>query len=180
MLYFKQYFSIFSIVIFSFIACSSSNSNSDDSDDTNGTIMLSGDDTSIFGTSLTVAKAVEGAYTTGTSKSVTLVHKSIDIDSNGEITPTAASFNEGFIIVVAQFEAEDNAAAEKTISMIILKNGEEFRYVCTSDFGGGSDDYDCGDDFLVNQTTNEIIFSNTTVQNTESKTILTLNGTIAW
>jgi hypothetical protein len=180
MLNFKHYFSILSIVLFSFIACSSSSNGSDGSNDANGTITLSGEDTSIFGTSLTVAKAVEGAYTTGTSKSVTLVHKNIDIDSYGEITPTAASFNEGFIIVVSQFESEDNAAVEKTISMIILNNGEEYRYVCTSDFGGGSDVYDCGEDFLVNQTINEIIFSNTTVQNTESNTILTLNGTVSY
>ncbi|WP_405297042.1 hypothetical protein [Algibacter sp. Ld11] len=180
MIYSKHYLSIITILGFIFMSCSSESKDSDDNSTGNGNITLSGEETSIFGSTLQVAKTQEGAYNTGTSKSITLLHKSIDIDEDGDITPSTASFTESFIIVVAQFTDEDYAAAEKTISMIIIKNGKEYRYTCTSKFGGGSDDFDCGENFDVNQTENEVIFKNTTVINADTNKTLTLNGTVSY
>ncbi|XMO86447.1 hypothetical protein AAFN75_16800 [Algibacter sp. AS12] len=166
------------LVSLTFMGCSSDADG--DSGNAKGTITLSGEETAIFGTSLTVGNIAEGAYQTGTSKSVTLTHKSIEIDEDGEINPTTASFTNSFIIVTAQFDDENNAAATKAISMVIVKNGEEYRFVCASDYNGGSDELDCGTGFNVDQDNNEVIFDDTTVENTETGKILTMNGTVTW
>ncbi|MEP3837640.1 MAG: hypothetical protein ABJM36_08330 [Algibacter sp.] len=171
------------LILFAFaslflLGCSSESDG--DSGNAKGIIALSGDETDLFGTSLTVSNILEGAYQTGTSKSVTLTHKSIEIDQDGEITPTTASLANSFIIVTAQFDDEDNASATKSISMIIIKNGEEYRFVCVSDYNGGADEVDCGTGFEVDQKNNKVIFKNTTVKNTVTDKILTMNGAVSW
>tara|TARA_R110002050_G_scaffold275455_1_gene420223 strand:+ start:29881 stop:30405 length:525 start_codon:yes stop_codon:yes gene_type:complete len=170
----KNYFFILSLTSMLFLNCSKSDDNSNTA--AKGTITLSGEETSIFGTSLVVANILEGAYQTGTEASVTLLHKNINIDTDGEIAPTPTSLTESFIIVTAQFDSDDSADVEKAISMIIIKNSEEYRFTCTST---ASND-DCGDGFQVNQADRQVIFNNTTVVNTESEKILTMNGTITW
>ncbi|SFD04635.1 hypothetical protein SAMN04487987_103161 [Algibacter pectinivorans] len=165
------------VVSLSLMGCSSDSDG--DSGNAKGSITLSGEETSVVGTSLTVGNILEGAYQTGTTKSVTLTHKSIDIE-DGEINPTTASLVNSFIIVTAQFDDEDNAAATKAISMIIIKNGEEYRFVCASDYNGGSDELDCGSGFNVDQENNQVTFDDTTVENTETGKVLTLNGVVTW
>ncbi|MDD7888113.1 hypothetical protein [Flavivirga sp. 57AJ16] len=159
-------------------ACSKDNDNNPENNAVSGTIQLSGTDTDLLGTSLKVGNIdVDGLDTTGTIKSVTLLDENTTIE-DGELMPT--NFSNAFVIVAAQFDVEDNADVEKAISMIILKNGEEYRYVCTSPSDNSSEDTDCGSGFSVDKTKKQVVFKNTTVINVDSETILTMNGTITW
>lgn len=160
------------------MGCSSSDdgSESDDGSTVLGTIQLSGDDTVVVGTSLTVANIdPDGLSTTGTSSSVVLLDENTTVE-NGELVPT--NFMNAFVIVAAQFSADDNAAVNKTISMTIVSNGEEFRYVCSTPPTSAADDTDCGTGFSVDKVVKQIVFDDTTVVNVDSGTILTMNGTI--
>lgn len=160
------------------MGCSSSDDNSDSADDNTvfGTIQLSGDDTAVLGNSLTVANIdPNGLTTTGTSSAVVLLDENTTVE-NGELVPT--NFMNAFVIVVAQFSTDDNAAVEKTISMTIVKNGEEFRYVCSTPPTSAADDTNCGTDFSVDKVAKQIVFDDTTVINVDSGTILTMDGTI--
>lgn len=159
------------------MGCSGSDDNSDSDDYTVlGTIQLSGVDTAIVGSSLAVVNIdPNGLSTTGTSSAVVLLDKNTTVQ-NGELMPT--NFMNAFVIVAAQFSIEDNAAVEKTISMTILKNGEEFSYVCSTPPTSAADDTDCGAGFSVDKVVKRIVFDDTTVVNVDSGEILTMNGTI--
>ena len=166
------------VIVLLAMACSGSDDNSDSADDNtvNGTIQLSGDDTTEVGSSLTVANIdPNGLSTTGTSSAVVLLDENTTVE-NGELVPT--NFMNAFVIVAAQFSADDNAAVEKTISMTIVKNGEEFRYVCSTPPTSAADDTDCGSGFSVDKVIKQVVFDDTTVVNVDSGTILTMNGTI--
>jgi hypothetical protein len=176
----KLTISLLKIITFSLlvISCSGNDDNSDSPDDNTvfGTIQLSGDDTAAVGNSLTVANIdPNGLSTTGTSSAVVLLDENTTVE-NGELVPT--NFMNAFVIVAAQFSADDNAAVEKTISMTIVKNGEEFRYVCSTPPTSAADDTDCGSGFSVDKVIKQIVFDDTTVINVDSGTILTMNGTI--
>ena len=163
-------------MMLSIVSCSSSDNDSD-SNNVSGTIQLSGSDTSFLGNSLQVGNIdVDGLDTTGTSKSVTLLDKNTTIE-DGELVPT--DFSNAFVIVVTQFTEEDNTDVEKGISMAILKNGEDNKYACLTPVAN-SNFTACGAGFNMNKSKKEIVFDNTTVINTESGTILTMNGTITW
>ncbi|MEM5566832.1 hypothetical protein WNY78_17050 [Psychroserpens sp. AS72] len=141
-----------------------------------GTIQLSGPDTSSLGSSLTVGNIdPDGLSSTGTSSSVVLLDENTTI-VNGELIPT--DFLNGFVIVAAQFTVGDNAEVNKAISMTILKNGEEFSYVCTTPATSAADNTDCGTGFSVDKVAKQIVFDDTTVINVDTETILTMNGTI--
>lgn len=157
------------------VGCSSG----DDSSDTNsvfGTIQLSGSDTSEVGTSLVVGNIDEDALdTTGTTSSVVLSDENTTFN-NGE--PSIGDFLNAFVIVAAEFTVNDNADVQKAISMTILKNGEEFSYVCSTPPTTSADNTDCGSSFSVDKTAKQVVFSNTTVINVDSGAILTMNGAI--
>ncbi len=160
------------------MGCSDSDDNSESDDDNTvlGTIQLSGEDTAWVGTSLSVGNIDPDALnTTGTSSSVVLLDENT-IVQNGELIPT--DFMNAFVIVVAQFSADDNATVNKTISMTIVTNGEEFRYVCSTPPTSAADDTDCGTGFSVDKVAKQIVFDDTTVINVDSEAILTMNGII--
>jgi len=173
----KTKLNIFKIALITLliISCSSS----DDSNSDNqiyGTLQLSGPDTASVGNSLVVGNVGANALsTTGTSSSVILADENTTID-NGVPNPT--DFSNAFIIVAAQFDDDDNAAVDKTISMTILKNSEEFDYVCSTPVISAVDNTDCGTGFSVDKIAKEVIFNDTAVINTDSGAILTINGTI--
>ena len=161
--------------LISMLSCSSdSNDSSDESDNASGTITLSGDETSFLGTSLKVGKIIEGAEQTGTSLSITLLHENIELE-DGEIV-FSESLSDTFVIVVAEFSAA--SVATKTVSMSIVVNGEDYQFACTTPKVG--DFTECGSGFVVDQSGNKVVFSNTTVINVDSDKILTLNGVITW
>ncbi|MCK0157560.1 hypothetical protein MWU65_10245 [Cellulophaga sp. F20128] len=171
--YLKHLFILFSII--TSISCSSDNNDSDNTSRAKGTITLSGEETSAVGTSLKVENIVVGSAQTGTAKSVTLLHKNIKVE-NGELNFTDP--DNTFIIVTAQFENTDNSDAARTISMAINVNGEEYKFACSTPEVGTF--VNCGDNFNVNQSGKIITFNNTTVINTKSGKILTMNGSISW
>nr|WP_321222394.1 hypothetical protein [uncultured Psychroserpens sp.] len=141
-----------------------------------GTIQLSGPDTQIFGNSLTVGNIdPDGLDTTGTNSSVTLLDENTTI-VDGELVPT--DFANAFVIVAAQFTVGDNAAVNKAISMVIVKDGLEYGYVCTTPPTSSADNTDCGTGFSVDKVAKQIVFDDTTVINTDTQTILTMNGII--
>ncbi|WP_407556785.1 hypothetical protein [Winogradskyella sp. 4-2091] len=157
------------------VSCSSS----DDSDsDVYGTIQLSGADTAVVGSSLIVGNIDSDALdTTGTSSSVVLLDKNTTIE-NGELE--SSDFSNAFIIVAAEFTPEDEAAAEKTISMTIIKNGVQMSYVCSTPAISAADNMDCGTGFSVDKAEKQVVFSNTTVINVDNETVLTMNGVIQY
>lgn len=164
------------LILSLFILSCSSDDDSSQSNTVYGIIQLSGPDTSSVGTSLTVGNVSANALgSTGTSSSVILVDENTEIE-NG--VPNPSDFSNVFVIVAAEFTNADNAAVNKSISMTIVKNGDEYRYVCSTPAINAADDTDCGTGFSVNKVTKIVEFDNTTVINTESGTILTMNGTI--
>ena len=157
------------------ISCSSNDDNSQSSA-VLGTVQLSGSDTAILGNTLTVVNIDADAFsTTGTNSSVVLLDENTTIE-NGELNST--DFSNGFVIVVAQFDADDNAAVEKTISMTIVKNSESFSYVCSTPAVSAADNTDCGSGYSVDKTEKLIVFNNTTVINVDSGAILIMDGII--
>ncbi|WP_372752841.1 hypothetical protein [Mariniflexile sp.] len=169
---------LFLVTLIIITSCSDNGGNDSDNGAVFGTIQLSGPDTAAIGTSLKVGNIdIDGLDTTGTSKSVTLLDENTNIE-DGELVPT--NFSNAFVIVAVQFSAEDMADGEKAISMAILKNGEEFRYVCTTPSETSSFDTDCGTGFSVDKTNKKVTFQNTTVINTDTGTILTMNGVVTW
>ncbi|MBU2920730.1 hypothetical protein KO504_05215 [Winogradskyella psychrotolerans] len=161
------------LIVLLTVSCSSS----DDSSGGNavyGIIQLSGPDTSEIGSTLTVGNINADALgSTGTSSSVVLADENTTFE-NGVPNPT--DFSNGFIIVAAEFD--DNAVVDKTISMTILKNGEEYRYVCSTPPTSAADNTDCGVGFSTDKVAKEVKFDDTTVINVDTGTILTMNGTI--
>jgi len=161
------------------IGCSNSDNdnNVNNDNDAKGTILLSGDDTSEVGTTLIVGDIAEGrADLTGTEDSIIIVEEGTTISDDPAPFPpgdprNVAVFNtsdpnNGFVIVV-----KDGA-----ISMNIIVEGVPYTHACESEFniftGCGSLD--------MNLNENEVVFNNSTVENTETGTILTLNGTVTW
>jgi len=174
----KSTFNLLKITIFALLILGcTSNDDSDSENDVNyGTIQLSGSDTASVGESLIVANISDDANsTTGTSSSVILMDKNTKIE-DGELVST--DYSNGFVLVAAQFNSNDNAAADKTISMTIIKNGEEYRYVCSTPPTSTIDNTDCGTGYSVDKTTKQVTFNDTTVINVDSGTILTMNGII--
>lgn len=157
------------------IGCSSSD-DSGSENDVYGTIQLSGIDTASIGNTLTVGNIdVDALDTTGTSSSVVLMDENTSIE-DGELVIT--NFVNAFVLVVAEFTNNDNADVNKAISMTIVNNGEEFSYVCTTPPTSAIDNTDCGTGLSVDKVAKRIIFSNTTVINVDTESILTMNGTI--
>ncbi|MDG5492333.1 hypothetical protein [Psychroserpens sp. SPM9] len=174
----KTQLNTLALILFSLfvISCSGDDDSGSGNNDAFGTIQLSGADTASVGNSLTVGNIdSDGLASTGTSSAVVLLDEDTTIE-NGELIPT--NFVNAFVIVASQFDADDNADVDKAISMTILKNGEEFRYVCSTPPTSAANDTDCGTGFSVDKIAKEVVFDNTTVINVESGTILTMNGTI--
>lgn len=172
----------FSLVILTSImlllsSCSSSNDNDSENYSAFGTIQLSGTDTAMIGTSLEVGNIdVDGLDTTGTTKSVTLSDENTRI-VDGEIE--SSNFSNAFILVASEFSSEDNTTAQKVISMTIVSNSTEFKYGCLTP-SGSSGFVDCGTGLKVDKEKKEVVFEDTTVKNTDTGTILTMNGTVTW
>jgi hypothetical protein len=174
----KTTFNFLKIVVIALllISCSSDDDSNSGGSGNYGTIQLSGPDTSSLGSSLIVGNIdPDGLNSTGTSSSVVLLDENTSI-VDGELIPT--DFLNGFVIVAAQFAVGNNTEVNKAISMTILKNGEEFSYVCSTPATSSADNTDCGSGFSVDKVAKQIVFDDTTVINVDTETILTMNGTI--
>ncbi|MBQ4915463.1 hypothetical protein J8L85_13495 [Maribacter sp. MMG018] len=141
-----------------------------------GNITLSGDETSELGTSLTVANIeVANASLTGTDKSVILMSENISVVDDEFVYDDDQN---GFVIVAADFSTGGSADIDKSISMTIVKDGEEYRHACSSPYLNFFTA--CGDGFAIDFEGKSVTFDGTTVINTDDDTILTMDGTITW
>lgn len=166
-------------MLFFFVGCGTDDGNEPENGTLNevqGTIQLSGEETSELGTSLTVGNIeVANVALSGTDKSVILLSENITVVDNEIIYENDQN---GFVIVAADFSTGGSPDIDKTISMTIVRNGQEFRHACSSPYQNFFTA--CGDGFGVNFETKQVIFENTTVINTDDDTILTMDGTITW
>ncbi|WP_431174242.1 hypothetical protein [Flagellimonas flava] len=162
------------------ICCSSNDDVETDENQENtvqGTIRLTGDETSEFGTSLAVGNIeVANTVLTGTDKSVVLLSENITVENN-ELVFDESDLN-GFVIVAADFTTGGSPDIEKTISMNITSDGEEFLYACSSPFRNFF--IACGEGYQVDFEAKTVTFEGTTVINTENDIVLTMDGVITW
>ena len=177
----KHMFSIFLYLhmIFLVFSCSSGDGNLSEEGnqkEVQGTIRLSGEETSELGETLKVGNIeVANATLSGTDKSIILLSENITVVDNEFVY---SDDQNGFVIVAADFSTGGSPDVDKTVSMTIVRNGEEFRHACTSPYL--SFFTDCGEGFAVDFEGKKVTFENTTVINTEDEAILTLDGTVTW
>jgi len=175
----KKFNALFFVSILTcIVSCSSSDGNDDsENNKVSGTIQLSGPDTSTIGTTLVVGNIETDALaTTGTENSVILLDENTTIEDD-ELVPT--NFSNLFVIATSEFNDEDPTNAQKAISMTIVSGGTEFRYGCLTP-SNSSGFIDCGTGLVVDKEKKEVVFEETTVENTDSGAILTMNGRITW
>ncbi|WP_339713311.1 hypothetical protein [uncultured Kriegella sp.] len=144
-----------------------------------GTIQLSGPDTTDVGTTLTVGDVAYGRDDlTGIEESIVVVNKGATISeeraTGGPANPENLSSiitddkDNGFVIVVG-------AGA---VSMAILIDGTPYRYGCISE--GSTTAFSNCESFDFDIPGKKMVFSNTTVKNTDTGSLLTLDGTVTW
>lgn len=175
---FKTMYYLLSAMFFLLFSCD--NNNEDDNEDTlttaQGTIRLSGNETQVLGTSLTVGNLEVGNVAlSGTNKSVILMSENIAVVDNELVYENDQN---GFVIVAADFSTGGSPNIDKSISMTIVKDGEEYRHACTSPYQNFF--IACGDGYEVDFEAKTITLEETTVINTDTNVILTLDGTITW
>ena len=175
---FKTMYCLLSAMFFLLFSCD--NNNEDDNEDTQttaqGTIRLSGNETQVLGTSLTVGNLEVGNVAlSGTNKSVILMSENIAVVDNELVYENDQN---GFVIVAADFSTGGSPNIDKSISMTIVKDGEEYRHACTSPYQNFF--IACGDGYEVDFEAKTITLEETTVINTDTNVILTLDGTITW
>ncbi|SIS99055.1 hypothetical protein SAMN05421766_106135 [Zobellia uliginosa] len=160
------------------VACSS---NSEEADETNtpttyGTIQLSGEETGKIGSSLQVGHiAIGRSDLTGHAKTVILTDNNTKIDKNG---PVPSDLKNNFIIIGLDLGEASTSSASRSLSMNITVDGTEYKHACASpNFGSFMD---CGSDYRIDFDKKEVLFSETTVINTKTDAVLTMNGTVKW
>lgn len=174
-----QILSVFLITAISMTNCSTeSNNESQNENNTTGTIRLSGEDTAVVGSELQVGDIDYGRVDlTGLEDSVILVHKGATIS---EESPTLSPGDPGYAESIIDAPDTENGfiivAGEQVISMTIVTNGAQRQYGCDSTFGTFIDCNTIG----INEDLREAVFTNTTVQNVETGTVLTMNGMLKW
>lgn len=148
----------------------------DENSENYGTIQLSGDETADVGTTLTVGHIAVGREDlTGTTKSVILTDIDTPITEEG---PEPANLKNGFIIAGGDdLNTVSTDGAQKDISMIIFIDDQEYRFVCSVPAGTF---IDCGEDYNIDFENKTMIFDSTTVINTDTQKVLTLDGSVSW
>jgi len=140
-------------------------------------LTLSGGDTAQVGTSL-----ITGDRAFGRRDLTGPIDALIIIDECSTISTAPAAFPPGDPRNVASFNLDDPdntfvmVVSEAAISMSIVRNATPYRYACDSDFNVFMD---CGGlDFDV--PTQTLTMTNATVENTDTGSVLTINGTVRW
>ena len=157
------------------------NNNNDNSTNTSGNasgvITLSGDDTSIVGTQLDTGYVGSSLAAEFQPDYITIVDKasSVTFTPPNVLIPNIADPSNGFVMVIMD---DSPGSGIKGISMSIIVGGTKLDYACTTpvatyiECGINSIDLD-----IANKT---VIFDNATVTNTDTGTILTIDGTLTW
>ncbi len=169
-------FIVFNILLFS--ACKNEDSNENSKTINQGSIMLSGEDTSTVGTELKVGLVVYGREDlAGIEESLIILPEDSTITPG---TPNLPVSDPNYVESVINFKDKENGfvlvLAENAISMSIAKNGVANLYACDSSFNIY---VSCGNASL-DIASKKATFIDTTVENTETNTILELNGSVSW
>lgn len=130
-----------------------------------GTISLSGDDTATIGNSLVVGGIEYGRTDlTNLETSVVMVGGAFSLNPVGSDSPFTISGDslEGFVIVVGE------TSALRAISMTIVTGDLEFDYTCD------------GCTVSLDLDNRQVHFDNAVVENADTGSLLTLNGTVSW
>lgn len=143
-----------------------------------GIISLTGDDTASVGNSLKVGAMAYGRKDlTGTEESIIIAPEESIIS---EDSPTLSPSDPEYVSSIINFKDDKNAfvivATKELVSIVIVTNGIKRRYVCDSKFNTS---VNCGA-ITIDPKTKKVIFYDTTVKNTNTGTLLTLNGTLTW
>lgn len=163
-----------------FINCDNDNSNEEEITGTaaKGIITLSGEDTAEIGTQLEVGDINYGRKDlTGLDETIIIVPKGAKIS---EDAPDLPLNDPDYVESIISFEDVENAfvivLGQELISMVIVVNGIERRYICDSLF---ETSIACGS-IVLDAEAKQSTLSNVTVKNVETGTILTMNGTVNW
>lgn len=167
-------------VMFLSINCDNDNSSEEEiaSTDARGVITLSGEDTTEIGTQLEVGNINYGRKDlTGLDETIIIVPKGAKIS---EDAPDLPLNDPNYVESIISFEDIENTfvivLGQELISMVIVVNGIERRYICDSLF---ETSIACGS-VVLDAEAKKSVLSNVTVKNVETGTILTMNGTVNW
>jgi hypothetical protein len=148
---------------------------------TTGEVTLTGDDTSVVGTTLDTGYIASSLKDAAQPDYIIIVDKNSSVVIENSMAPeiTLADPENGFVINVS--DDTPGASGMKFISMGIVVDGTEFSYTCYTP-NAPSWSVDCGglDSIDLDIPGRTVSFTDTTVINTVSATILTLNGTLTW
>lgn len=140
-------------------------------------LALSGGDTAKVGTSLAT-----GDLAFGREDLAGPIESLIIVDKCSTISPAPAAFPPGDPRNTASFNTADPdnsfvmVVSDATVSMAIVKNAVSYRYACAT---GVNVFVDCGGlDFNV--ATKTLKMTKVKVENTDTGSLLTINGTIVW
>ncbi|MBR9854645.1 MAG: hypothetical protein GYB37_08720 [Algicola sp.] len=176
---FKTMYYLLCSMLFLLFSCDNTDDGDEQSDmitNVQGTIRLTGEETSELGTTLTVGNVEVGNVAlSGTDKSVILMSENITIVDNQLVYKDDQN---GFVIVAADFTTGGSPNIEKSISMVIVRDGVEYRHACTSPYQNFF--IACGEGYEVDFEAKTIVLEETTVINTDNDTILTLDGIVSW
>jgi len=168
------------IAVGCFISCNEDDSGTGMDDETNsknvtGTIRLSGEETSIFGTTLEVGNiAVNRLDLIPAPMSVALLPENTTITDDSVIFEDP---NNGFNIAATDLTSENLG---KAIGMVIAKDSIQYAFFCDSPVTDGTGAIECGENYRIDFIEQQVIFDNTTVINVESRKTLVLDGIVSW
>ena len=144
---------------------------------TSGTLTLSGDDTSLVGTQLDTGFVGASLAAGSQPDYIVIVDKlsKVTFTEPNVLTPELNDPNNAFVAVITD---ASESSGFKVISMSIVVNGIKYDYACTSPV---STFIECGLDSITLDIPNKTVsFNNVLVTNTNTSTVLTLNGTLNW
>ncbi len=159
---------------------SNDNNIEDTSGNTSGVITLTGADTTMVGTQLNPGSIGASLAAESQPDYIVIVDQSSSVTFTppNVLTPDIADPDNWFVLVVMD-DAPVPVGAEKGISMSITTDGEKFDYICHTDAQDWS--VECGvGSISLNIAAKTVAFDNTTVINTDTGTLLTLNGSLTW
>ena len=153
-------------------------SGNDNSGVTSGVITLLGDDTSIVGTQLNTGNVGISPAAGDQPDYIVIVDKasSVTFTPPNILIPNVADPANGLVLVVTDASA---ISGFKGISMSISVGGNKLDYACSLPSSAFTI---CGgiDSIILDLPNKSVTFNNALVQNVDTKTTMTLNGTLTW
>lgn len=143
-----------------------------------GTITMTGADTTVFGTQLVVGAARSAAATATNAAHVVMVDRGSRVtELMGLLVPEPRDPSNTFVFIALK---DDGPQIANGISMIVVKNGAEYRYICTQPVATSTDPQ-CGVGAVnLNLTTRTLVLDDALVWDDDTGSELILNGTVRW